>query len=94
MLLCVAVSHLKQLLCLLCTKDGSPVSTCSSSPKLDWMIKRGMVGLSQTVSSFIPARLSFPFVSCLFFGFGFLIDSVWLQFLFSIMSVALVAIFG
>lgn len=34
----------KQTLCL-CVKDGSPVSTCSSSPKLDWMIKRGMVGL-------------------------------------------------
>lgn len=68
-LLCVAVSHQTQLLCLLCTKDGSPVSTCSSSPKLDWMIKRGMVGLSQTVSSFIPARLSLPFVSCLFLFF-------------------------
>lgn len=25
-------------------KDGSPASTCSSSPKLDWMIKKGMVG--------------------------------------------------
>lgn len=26
-------------------KDDSPASTRSSSPKLDWMIKRGMVGL-------------------------------------------------
>lgn len=42
----LTVSHLKQLFCLLCAKDGSPASTCSSSPKLDWMIKRGMVGLS------------------------------------------------
>lgn len=32
------------------------------------MIKRGMVGLSQTVSSFVPARLSFPlFLVCLVF---------------------------
>lgn len=28
-----------------CMKDDSPASTHSSSPKLDWMIKRGMVGL-------------------------------------------------
>lgn len=27
-------------------KDGSPASTRSSSPKLDWMIKRGMVGVN------------------------------------------------
>ncbi|XP_075888664.1 target of Myb1 membrane trafficking protein isoform X6 [Nelusetta ayraudi] len=27
--------------------DGSPASTCSSSPKLDWMIKRGMIPLTQ-----------------------------------------------
>lgn len=27
-------------------KDDSPASSRSSSPKLDWMIKRGMVGLS------------------------------------------------
>lgn len=26
-------------------KDASPASTRSSSPQLDWMIKRGMVGL-------------------------------------------------
>lgn len=37
----------KRTLCL-CMKDGSPASTCSSSPKLDWMIKRGMVGLCPT----------------------------------------------
>lgn len=35
---------LKWTLCL-CMKDDSPASTRSSSPKLDWMIKRGMVGL-------------------------------------------------
>ncbi|KAM3599005.1 uncharacterized protein V6R79_025350 [Siganus canaliculatus] len=28
--------------------DGSPVSTCSSSPKLDWMIKRGMIPINQS----------------------------------------------
>ncbi|XP_044038355.1 target of Myb protein 1 isoform X1 [Siniperca chuatsi] len=27
--------------------DGSPASTCSSSPKLDWMIKRGMIPINQ-----------------------------------------------
>lgn len=82
-LLCVAVSHQKQLLCLLCIKDGSPASTCSSSPKLDWMIKRGMVGLSQTVSSFVPAHLSVPFVSCLFLFF---------LLLFSVYSVCVIAV--
>lgn len=95
-LLCVAVSHQKQLLCLLRTKDGSPASTCSSSPKLDWMIKRGMVGLSQTVSSFVPAHLPVPFVSCLFFVvvvFSF-IPFVWLQFHFGIISVAFVGVFS
>ncbi|XP_034568019.1 target of Myb protein 1 isoform X2 [Notolabrus celidotus] len=29
-------------------KDGSPASTCSSSPKLDWMIKRGMIPINQS----------------------------------------------
>ncbi|KAM8723629.1 target of Myb1 membrane trafficking protein isoform 5-T5 [Acanthopagrus schlegelii] len=28
--------------------DGSPASTCSSSPKLDWMIKRGMIPITQS----------------------------------------------
>ncbi|XP_051244009.1 target of Myb protein 1 isoform X2 [Dicentrarchus labrax] len=28
--------------------DGSPASTCSSSPKLDWMIKRGMIPINQS----------------------------------------------
>lgn len=28
-----------------CIKDESPASSSSSSPKLDWMIKRGMVRL-------------------------------------------------
>ncbi|XP_024920237.1 target of Myb1 membrane trafficking protein isoform X8 [Cynoglossus semilaevis] len=28
--------------------DGSPASTCSSSPKLDWMVKRGMIPVSQS----------------------------------------------
>ncbi|XP_070778834.1 target of Myb1 membrane trafficking protein isoform X2 [Enoplosus armatus] len=27
--------------------DGSPASSCSSSPKLDWMIKRGMIPINQ-----------------------------------------------
>lgn len=31
-------------------KDGSPASTCSSSPKLDWMIKKGMVGVKCILS--------------------------------------------
>nr|XP_046270841.1 target of Myb protein 1 isoform X2 [Scatophagus argus] len=29
-------------------RDGSPASTCSSSPKLDWMIKRGMIPINQS----------------------------------------------
>ncbi|XP_029996108.1 target of Myb1 membrane trafficking protein isoform X4 [Sphaeramia orbicularis] len=28
--------------------DDSPASTCSSSPKLDWMIKRGMIPINQS----------------------------------------------
>ncbi|XP_073351379.1 target of Myb1 membrane trafficking protein isoform X3 [Pagrus major] len=31
--------------------DGSPASTCSSSPKLDWMIKRGMIPINQSNQS-------------------------------------------
>lgn len=44
MLLCLSNCFPPKLTLCLCVKDDSPASTRSSSPKLDWMIKRGMVG--------------------------------------------------
>lgn len=68
----------KWTLCL-CMKDGSPASTCSSSPKLDWMIKRGMVGLCLKcvlVWFIFPHRLFPGFVTRLQFTF----DVAWIAF--------------
>lgn len=64
-------------------KDGSPASTCSSSPKLDWMIKRGMVGLFlKMCPGFSSVHLSTTFVSLFCLGglLYFTFPLVWIAF--------------
>lgn len=76
-------------------KDGSPASTCSSSPKLDWMIKRGMVGLFlKTCPGFSSVHLSttsvsfFCLVGLFYFTFALVwIDFVWIHFWCSVFEV-------
>lgn len=76
-------------------KDGSPASTCSSSPKLDWMIKRGMVGLFlKTCPGFSSVHLSttsvslFCLVGLFYFTFALVwIDFVWIHFWGSVFEV-------
>lgn len=71
--LCVCVCVCAAVCVCVCTKDESPASTHSSSPKLEWMIKRGMVGLNAQLACkrllFVPvlpfARVVGDFYFCL-----------------------------
>lgn len=52
-------------------KDGSPSSTCSSSPKLDWMIKKGMVGAKCLLHFSASTFISICFFFVVTFQFAF-----------------------